>query len=108
MELITGSGAPRLGNRIARALAAEGYRVALHFRQSGDGAQQTKCDIEQAGGVADVFQADVASESQVDRLMQDARTETDRFARELKRLFLHGALHAERWPDLAAELSGRR
>jgi AcrR family transcriptional regulator len=34
-----------------------------------------------------------------------ARAETDRFARELKRLFLHGALRPERWPELASELS---
>ena len=33
-----------------------------------------------------------------------ARTETDRFARELKRLFLHGALRPESWPELAEDL----
>ena len=33
-----------------------------------------------------------------------ARAETARFARELKRLFLHGALRPEGWPELAAEL----
>ena len=34
------------------------------------------------------------------------RTETARFAHELKRLFLFGALRPERWPELAAELEG--
>ncbi|MCP4004356.1 MAG: helix-turn-helix transcriptional regulator [bacterium] len=34
-----------------------------------------------------------------------ARSETSRFARELKRLFLHGALRPERWPELANELA---
>lgn len=34
-----------------------------------------------------------------------ARAETRRFARELKRLFLFGALRSERWPDLVAELT---
>ncbi len=33
-----------------------------------------------------------------------ARTETDRFARELKRLFLYGALRPEHWPELASSL----
>lgn len=33
-----------------------------------------------------------------------ARAETDRFARELKRLFLFGALRPEEWPELAAQL----
>jgi AcrR family transcriptional regulator len=35
---------------------------------------------------------------------EEARAETDRFARELKRLFLYGALRPEDWPELAAEL----
>jgi AcrR family transcriptional regulator len=34
------------------------------------------------------------------------RVETRRFARELKRLFLFGALRPEHWPELAAELEG--
>lgn len=36
-----------------------------------------------------------------------ARAETDRFARELKRLFLYGALRPESWPELAAELGSQ-
>ena len=32
-----------------------------------------------------------------------ARKQTDRFANELKRLFLHGALRPERWPELIEE-----
>lgn len=35
---------------------------------------------------------------------EQARRETTRFARELKRLFLHGALRAEKWPELTKEL----
>ncbi|MDP6978988.1 MAG: helix-turn-helix domain-containing protein [Myxococcota bacterium] len=34
-----------------------------------------------------------------------ARAETDRFAHELKRLFLHGALRPEHWPELEEELN---
>ncbi len=37
--------------------------------------------------------------------VQQAEAETNRFARELKRLFLHGALRPEHWPDLASELA---
>jgi AcrR family transcriptional regulator len=36
---------------------------------------------------------------------EEARDETARFARELKRLFLYGALRPERWPDLASEVA---
>ena len=35
---------------------------------------------------------------------EQARVETRRFAQELKRLFLFGALRPERWPELAAEI----
>ncbi len=71
VAVVTGSGALRLGNRIARSLADHGYRVALHYRSSAQAAEQTCADINSAGGTAAVFQADVSSESDVDRLMQD-------------------------------------
>ncbi len=35
---------------------------------------------------------------------EEARAETQRFARELKRLFLFGTLRPEEWPELAAQL----
>jgi AcrR family transcriptional regulator len=38
---------------------------------------------------------------------EQAREETARFARELKRLFLYGALRPERWPELTAEFERR-
>ena len=38
----------------------------------------------------------------------EARAETARFARELQRLFLHGALRPEAWPELGAELETSR
>ena len=39
---------------------------------------------------------------------EEAQAETQRFARELKRLFLFGALRPERWPELVSELEGER
>lgn len=36
------------------------------------------------------------------------RSETSRFAREFKRLFLHGALRPEAWPALAEEVNAER
>lgn len=71
VALITGSGAPRLGNRIARSLAEGGYQVALHYHRSREFAEQSQSEIIQAGGTAAVFQADVRSEEEVDRLMTD-------------------------------------
>ena len=37
---------------------------------------------------------------------EEAQAGTDRFARELKRLFLYGALRPEGWPELVEELGG--
>lgn len=76
--LITGSGSLRLGNRIARSLADRGYQLALHYRTSAATAEQTQTEIEQSGGTASVFQADVSSEADVDQLMSDV---VDRFGR---------------------------
>ena len=42
--------------------------------------------------------------SQRNRDEEAAREETLRFARELKRLFLFGALRPDAWPELADEL----
>ena len=49
VALVTGSGAPRVGNCIARHLASLGCRVALHADTSVDHAQQT-AEALQAGG----------------------------------------------------------
>jgi AcrR family transcriptional regulator len=38
----------------------------------------------------------------------EQRADTSRFARELKRLFMYGALRPEHWPELAAELEGEK
>lgn len=41
---------------------------------------------------------------QRNRSEKGARAETERFARELKRLFMYGALEPRAWPELADEL----
>jgi hypothetical protein len=39
---------------------------------------------------------------------EEARAETLRFARELKRLFLFGALRPESWPEFTAEFENEK
>jgi NAD(P)-dependent dehydrogenase (short-subunit alcohol dehydrogenase family) len=65
--LVTG-GAKRLGALFARALAADGFRVAVHHNRSADEAQALAAEI---GGVA--LQADLAVEADVTRLAAKAR-----------------------------------
>ena len=78
VALITGSGADRIGNRIARELIKDGFEVALHYHCSRESAECTVSDIVAQGGIAHCFRADVRSEAEVDRLIGDV---TDRFGR---------------------------
>jgi pteridine reductase len=71
VALITGSGKRRVGNAVAEALAARGYAIALHYNRSAEEARQTVAQLTEQGVRAAAFQADVADESQVDRLFDE-------------------------------------
>ncbi|MBC8352116.1 MAG: SDR family oxidoreductase [Planctomycetes bacterium] len=65
VALVTGSGSPRLGNAIVRALAERGYSVAIHAYQSSEDAEQTAEVMRREGTNALVVQADASDEQQV-------------------------------------------
>lgn len=71
VALVTGAGKRRVGNTIARMLAERGYQIALHYHTSAAEAQQTVAEIQRSGGCAQAFQADLAEDSQVERLFAD-------------------------------------
>lgn len=60
--LVTGA-AQRIGREIALHLAAAGWRVGVHYRQSAAQAQATVAAIQAAGGQAQAFAADLADEA---------------------------------------------
>lgn len=60
VALVTGAGR-RVGRAIAFGLAADGAQVAVHFNESEDGARETVQLIEQQGGVARAYGADLSS-----------------------------------------------
>lgn len=64
VALVTGSGSPRLGNALVRALAARGYRAAIHANRSADTAEQTARDCRDGGTDAIAVLADLAVEDQ--------------------------------------------
>lgn len=66
--LVTGA-AKRLGREMALALAAGGWQVAVHYRQSQADAEQTTADCVKAGGAAAAFEADLADEAAVRALL---------------------------------------
>ncbi|MCE5268774.1 MAG: SDR family oxidoreductase [Planctomycetaceae bacterium] len=68
VALVTGSGKRRVGNAVAQALAERGYAVALHYHRSADEAAETVRQLQQQGVRAAAFQADLAQETEVDRL----------------------------------------
>ena len=71
--LITGS-SRGIGAATARAFAAEGARVAVNYRSDSEGASATRQAIVEAGGAAEVFQADIGNEHDVARLAQDVES----------------------------------
>lgn len=66
--LVTGAG-QRVGQAIALALGAQGMHVAVHYRESRAGAEQTAEQIRATGGQATLLAADLSSREQARRLV---------------------------------------
>jgi pteridine reductase len=72
VALVTGSGAPRVGNTIVRALASRGYRCVIHTNRSLDSAQMTSQELTAQGRESIVLRAELTDEAQLHRLIDDA------------------------------------
>src|SRR5690348_10823432 len=70
VALVTG-GARNIGRAISRSLAAGGAAVMVNARTSRAQAEETVAMIEQAGGKAALYIADVTDPAQVRALVQD-------------------------------------
>ncbi len=69
--LVTGA-AKRIGRAIAMELAADGWRVAVHYRADVGAAEATVADIRKAGGVGEAVQADLADAQSLETLIPNA------------------------------------
>src|SRR3546814_11678914 len=69
--LFTGA-ARRIGAAIARALAANGYAVAIHYRHSLNEAEALRDEIVMAGGKAVLCAADLENPAEAETLMARA------------------------------------
>ena len=68
VALVTGS-AQRIGRAIALELAAHGWDLAVHYRQSAASAAQTVAALREAGARAEAFGADLADEAACEALV---------------------------------------
>jgi len=68
VALVTGA-AKRIGRHLALAMAGEGYDVAVHYGGSEKDAAETVRLIEEQGGKAVAFQADLADTGALDSMM---------------------------------------
>ena len=73
VALVTGAGTG-VGAATAVLLAEKGCRVAVNYRRSGEEAAEVVAAIEETGGEAFAFQADVASDNEA-RALVDAAIE---------------------------------
>jgi pteridine reductase len=69
VALVTGSGKRRIGWHVAQALAARGYRLAVHYRSSATEGAETVASLRGRGVDVIAWQADVASEDDVRKMI---------------------------------------
>lgn len=74
--LVTGAGG-RLGRAMAEALGADGWAVAVHYRGSAEGAEETAASIRGRGGRAEIIGCDLSDEGQRRTLLGQTRTLLD-------------------------------
>lgn len=72
VALVTGAGR-RVGNAIARTLAARGYRLALHANASTTDAEQTAGELNEAGGEAIAVAADLRDPAAIREMIGHVR-----------------------------------
>jgi pteridine reductase len=77
VALVTGGGT-RVGRAIATALGADGWRVAVHYNASAEGARECVAAIRDAGGAAAAFRANLTRPGAPARLVSRAAAQWGR------------------------------
>ena len=71
VALITGAGAPRIGNCVARVLGENGYQIAIHANASTSEAEKTVAELEAKGVSAIAVKADLTDESAIQDMVSN-------------------------------------
>ena len=74
VALVTG-GSRGIGRSISLALGSRGVKVAVNYISDQSAAEKVLSEIRAAGGEGDVFRADVASESDVAKMVSQVESE---------------------------------
>lgn len=69
VAIITGAGTG-IGQGIAKRLGAEGVKVIVDYIGSSEGAEETQRAVREAGGEAEIVQADVTNMNEVGQLIE--------------------------------------
>ena len=106
VALVTGGGI-RVGRALALALASQGARVAVHYNASADGARAVVRDIEESGGQARTFAADLTSPGTPESLIEDVVRAFGRLdilvnSAAVMRRTPFGEVDAAGWDDIVA------
>lgn len=78
VAIVTGAGAPRVGNVVARRLAGLGYDLVVHANRSLDLAERTAAELRQQGRRAIALAADVHDEQAVSAVVASTLAEFGR------------------------------
>ena len=66
--LVTGA-SQGIGQALAVGLAAHGAGVGINYKTNRQGAEQTLCRIDEAGGSGAIFQADISEKGQAEKMV---------------------------------------